>query len=216
MAELRDCDVYVLPWVAGAPRPAIDDALRQSAIRFCKETYAVNETIKLKAPAKPEVTVVSTDSNLVVHSVLEVYGPGGLLDPTTKSQLQDMYPDGWQAETVDAAADLHWWMSLGESTIRLIPYLTTATIEKVLTIETSLRPSDAAETLPNLLLTRWPEIIAAGALALLHSHEGMPYAVPGRVAGMSAVFKSGISKAADEVEAGYNRPQLRTGLDEFP
>lgn len=216
MAEFRDFDPYVLPYVAGAPRPAIDDALVQAAIRFCKTTYAINETIAAKVPAKPNLTVESVNPDLEVHSVLEVYGPDGQLEVATKPMLRDRYPDGWQDETATEAADLWAWLSLGENTIRLVPYLTTATTDKVLSIEVSMRPKRTAGTLPDLLLSRWPDEIAFGALAILHSHSNVPYADASRVQGYAAAFDSAISKAADEVEAGFNRAQLRTGLDEFP
>jgi hypothetical protein len=216
MAEFRDFDAYVLPYVAGAPRPAIDDALVQAAIRFCKTTYAINETIAAKVPAKPSLAVESTNPDLEVHAVLEVYGPNGKLDVATKRDLVIRYPDGWQEQTVDIPEDLWAWLSLGENTIRLVPYLTVATTDKVLTIEVSMRPKKTATTLPDLLLTRWPDEIAFGALALLHSHVNVPYANATLVEGYGAAFSSGISKAADEVEAGFNRAQLRTGLDEFP
>lgn len=215
MAEFRDFDPYVLPYVAGAPRPAIDDALIQSAIRFCKTTYAINETILAKAPAKPNITVESVNPDLEVHAVLEVYAPHGQLGVATKPKLRDKYPDGWQDETVSSTVDLWGWLSLGENTIRLVPYLTQATTDKVLTIEVAMRPRRLAATLPDLLLSRWPDEIAFGALALLHSHTNVPYAKGELVEGFGAAYSSGISKAADEVEAGFNRAQLRTGLDEF-
>jgi hypothetical protein len=216
MAAFRDFDPYVLPWVSGAARPAIDDALRQSAIEFCKRTYAVVENFNVKAPAKPELVLASADPNLEVHAALEVYGPAGKLDPATKQKLRDAYPDGWQDETAAAASDLRFWISLGETSIRLVPYLTVATTEKVLLLEVSMRPTVDAAELPDILYTRWPEIIAAGALWRLHSQEGVPWQNLARVPAEMAAFNSGISHAADEVEAGYNRPQLRTGLDAFP
>ena len=215
MASFRDFDPFVLPYVAGAPRPAIDDALVQAAIRFCKTTYAINETIAAKVPAKPNVTVESTNPDLEVHAVLEVYGPDGKLEVATKDSLVRKYPDGWQDETGATPSDLWGWMSLGENTVRLVPYLTAATTDKVLTIEVSMRPKRLAGTLPDLLLSRWPDEIGFGALAILHSHVAVPYANAQLVEGFAAAFSSGISKAADEVEAGYNRAQLRTGLDEF-
>ena len=216
MAAFRDFDRYVMPYVAGAPMPAVDDALLQAAIEFCEKTYAINEDFFVKAPAKPEILVDSADSNLDPYAVLEVYGTECKLAVETKQTLREKYPDGWQDETVDLPDELVGWMSLGENTIRLIPYLTAATTEKVLRLEVAMKPSLDATALPDLLLARWPEKIAAGALARLHAHANVPYADPNRVARYEAIFNSAISKAADEVEAGFNRPQLRTGLDEFP
>lgn len=216
MATYRDFDGYVLPYVAGAPLPAVDDALLHAAREFCAKTYAVNEENKrVTAPAAETITLTPTDTELEVCAVLDVYGPFGRINPVIKRDLAERFPEGWQAETVDSLDRVFGWLSLGESTVRLVPYLTVAQIQK-LRVTFAMRPINAAATLPDLLLARWPEGIAAGALARLHSHENVPYANPNRIASHASVFRSIISAAADEVERGFNRPQLRTGLDVFP
>ena len=216
MAALRDFDRYVLPFVAGAPQPAIDDALIDSAREFCAKTYCIYEDLPaMRAPARPTVELGSSDPNLEPHAALEVYGPNGKLLALTKPRLRELWPDGWQDETVETAEKLVGWISLTESSIRLVPYLTQASTDRVLRITLSFKPTKAATTLPDLLYSRWPEEIAAGALARLHMHSNAPYADPKRAGMYERKFLSAIGVAGDQVEAGLNRPQLRTGLDEF-
>lgn len=217
MAAFRDFDVYVRPHISGAPNPAIDDALRRAAIVFCKNTRCIAEDLPLmRIPAKPTLSIDSADGELDPHNILEVETTSGPLNPVTRTELATLYPrEDWRTQTVGTVRELSRWFAETPTTLRLVPYLSIATDDRVLRVRCAMKPTIDATALPDLLLERYGEEIAAGALSLLHSAVNAPYAVPQLAGGFASVFARAIGPTSDEVDAGFNRPRLRTGLDEF-
>lgn len=216
MATFRQFDRYILPFMSNPPLPAVDDALRDSAIEFCDRTRVLNEvTERLPVSAGTgDIDIDSPDSELVIAQVISVYTPTGKLTPKTKRELEEIFPTGWPFASVDSAELLKYWLSTVRSTIRLVPYPTFSAPE-IIAAAVAYKPSREAASLPDELYEHYAEAIAAGAMARLHAHPHASYADAARIAAYRGLYDSAIYMTVDEHLSGVGKPQLRTGQDEF-
>ncbi|MFT0547862.1 hypothetical protein ACMHYO_16225 [Allopusillimonas ginsengisoli] len=215
MTPLSDFERYVLPFVADAPRPAVQDAILDACVEFCTRTRILRTnpvTVALDGDRDEYQLDAPTDSTTVVD-VVGVWLPEGQISPLTRPDLDAMYPAGWAGLKVSTTALVRGFYCRLPGLIRLIPSVSAPTFN--LTVMVSYAPKRSASSVDDVLFERFAEVIAAGALGRLHQHPGTAYADPLRVAGYLQLFESAIIRFADEAQRCFAYRPLRTGQDEF-
>ncbi|MAK55663.1 MAG: hypothetical protein CML17_07455 [Pusillimonas sp.] len=216
MARVEDFHRYVLPFIANAPVPAVDDAIVDACIEFCTKTKVLRSIVGPMAllPRIDEYEIDPPEGDTVIKLVTTVWLPDGQIPSKTRPELDAAYPQGWaNLETADPRfVDCYHCRIPG--IIRLVPKLSVK-VARAMTIEVAYAPSRQATEVDDVLLEEYAEVIAAGALGRLHQHPGAEYAEPSRVATYLETFRSEIARCADDGAHGFTSQPLRTGRDEF-
>lgn len=194
---------YVLPHVTGAPGPLVDQALREAAREFCRESRVWKERTTPQAgtgTAKTfSIVLPVTETELVKIERCTVAG----LDHTVKDA--STVPQDW-LETTEVNALTRTCIQLNDTQFRL--YATPASGENI-QLYLALTPSDTAAGLADTVYARWGERIAHGAKFRLFSMEGKPWAKPQSVQLAYELFQQAIHDAAG---SQFRQNQtLRTG-----
>lgn len=221
MAKFADFERYVLPWISNVPIPAMHDALRDAAIEFCERTRVVTRMMTgLPIVAgEPDIPLDLVDCDMEVCEPLEVWlvesgVPIGKPRPKTTKELDDRFPEGWRDEVRDSLRLIPFWISLTKCSVRLVPQLSVS-LNSAVSVLAAMKPTNDAKALPDLLFRHYGQDIGHGALALLHSHKEVGYADSKRVQPHRTAFELAMTKANDHYAHGFNKPQLRSGRDEF-
>lgn len=211
MAALGDFDRYVLPFVNGAPAPAVEDAIRDACIEFCTRAGVLRATLDpiTLTPAVPEIELDAPEADTQIVEVTAAWLPEGPVDPLTRPELDALYPLGWASASVGATREVRGFYSRRPGLLSLVPALN-AKAPRALRLEVTYAPTRDAQEVPDLLYQRYAETIAAGALLRLHQHPGAEYADVSRVSAYSARFNDDINRMADDAPRGFGRKQLRT------
>jgi len=214
VANVSDFERYVLPFLDGAPLPAIDDAVVDACVEFATRTSvltSVSDPITLLANIA-EYELDSPDSQTVVTGVKSVQLACGKVDPATRPELDDQYPDGWMSLAVSDLNRLRFYHSRLPGILRLVPMLSVKAAN-AMTVEVVYAPMRTATQVDDLLFDRYAEMIAQGALARLHQHRAS-YADPTRVATYLQAFEAAITESADDSPHGFEHHVLRTAAQE--
>lgn len=217
MKALRLFERFVTARIGGAPIPAVEDALVDAAIEFCEETCVVSELLgPMTINPGSDPIAIDAERGLEVASVRRVWVAGreDALPPLTSQQLEDLYPSGWADKSCSAASELAGWVHIDNAGLRLVPYLSVS-LPMALTMRVAYKPTRDARELPDVLLSRYAEMIAKGALARLHEHADAPYAKPERVAAYRQEFDRHIMYVVNTQDIGFGRPMLRVAQDDI-
>lgn len=217
MKSLKLFERFVTARIGGVPQPAVENALLDAAIEFCDRTCVVSEIVGPYTinPGSDPITI-DADRGLDVASVRRVWIAGRTrpLDPLSAQQIEEIYPEGWYDKSCASVTDLVGWAQVESAGLRLVPYLTVS-VPSALTMRVAYKPSRDARELPDILLSRYPEQIASGALARLHEHADTTYANPERVKAYRAEFDAHIMDTVNTQDIGFGRPMLRVAQDDI-
>lgn len=214
MALVTDFERYVLPFLEGAPLPAIDDAVLDACVEFATRTRVlrnVSDPITLLANV-PEYELDSPDSQTVVTDVTGVWLTCGEVKPATRPELNDTYPKGWMTRAESDLNRLRWYYSPRPGILRLVPMLSIKAAN-AMTVEVAYAPTRKAAQVDDILFDTYAEVIAQGALARLHQHRAS-YADPSRVATYLQSFEAAIGESADDGAHGFELHVMRTAPQE--
>lgn len=211
MALITDFERYVLPFVANAPAPAVEDALVDACVEFCTRTKVLRQMLDpvTLIAGMAEYALDAPDGDSVITEVLTAWLPEGKIDPYTRPDLDARYPDGWAQLTAAGTAEVTGYYCRLPGFIRLIPTLSVK-MDRALTLEVACAPTRTATKVEDVLFDRYAEVIAAGALSRLHQHPSAKYADPTRVSAYTSVFENAVSTLADDANRGFAHKQLRT------
>lgn len=214
MAALRDFERHILPFVDGAPLPAIEDAVRDACVEFCTRTRVLRQILTpiTLIAGLAEYQLDAPDGDNKITEVTGAWLPQGKIDPFTRPVLDERYPRGWATLATSDLRDVAGYYCRAPGILRLIP-MVTIKVSRALTVEVAYCPTQDAVEVEDVLLDRYAEIIAAGALGRLHQYPGAKYADPTRVATYLSTFEAGITKHADDSHHGFAHQPLRTGRD---
>jgi hypothetical protein len=211
MIEVSKFQRYVLPFVAGAPVPAVDDAVVDACVEFCTRALVLRclqDPITL-TPNTPEYCLDAPDMSTQVVGVTGAWLPEGQIDPLTRPKLDELYPTGWARATTACTRDVSGYFCPRPGLLRLVPQVT-VTLPQALLVEIAIAPTRDATKVPDLLYQRYAEQIAAGALTRLHQHPDATYADPSRVATYREAFEDAIRTAAEASDMGFQKTTLET------
>lgn len=214
MVPLEHWENIVSAHVNGAPLPAIMDAVRTAAIHWCRDTLMVQEDVTGLEVEAGQVTIDVPNSadGLFPSSVIEVRCPTHRLRPVTRLELENENPTGWARLRTASTEKLDAWFSPRPGRLRLVPHLSVDT-PAALDLVVAYQPPRNASEVPTFLYEMFAEEIAAGACAILHSHNQAPYADAAQVAGFAELFGSAVQQHAHLGEGGFHRNRRRTALE---
>ena len=215
MAALADFERFVVPFVEGAPAPAVDDAIVDAAVEFCTRTRLLRvflDPVTL-VPGTAEYELDAPEGDTQIVDVVAAWLPEGRLTSKTRPELEEIFPDGWAWRQVGSTAEVRHFFCRLPGIIQLVPSVTVKA-PRALRLEVAYAPKRNAQQLPDVLLDRYAEHLGNGALARLHQHKA-GYADAGRAGGYQMAFNQAITELADDGARGFAKRHMRTGGDEF-
>lgn len=165
---------FVATEVIGCPNPVIDQALRLTAIEYCRETKCwaeFQDPITLFDGAREYDMDVPTGA--YVQTVRDVLIGSRRLQPVTMLGLQEVMPD-WPTAT---ASEPSYYNLAGELP-RLRVYPTPASPTQAMLVRAVYVPTLSATTLPDFLAQRHLEAISSGTKGRLLAMPGVPWSNP--------------------------------------
>lgn len=188
--QVSDLFSFVLPEVIGCPDPTLRLAIVMSAFEFCDKTGAWNE---LQDPVVLQVgeadVEIDKPAGAVMLRVTSAWLNGRLMQPTPLRMINQLGVAGSEPHFYNAAVE--------RGSIRLFPAPGVEGLE--LTIKACYAPSMTATTLPDFLLQRYAQVIAAGAKSRLMLMQSAQWANPSMAAYYESAFQAGINEARSEV-----------------
>jgi hypothetical protein len=161
MASLDDFLAMVRGRLPGCPDFVLNEAVRDAAIEFCKRTRLLVERVTVDVVAEEAAVTLSPDTDL--HwEVLDLRRDNTRLTPWNRNEAL------MQDQSLETGAPQYYYQE-GDRTLALSPI---PDADETLTALVTLRPDDAATTLPDVLWTDYREPIAAGARAWVRRNHG--------------------------------------------
>jgi hypothetical protein len=161
MASLDDFLAIVRGRLPGCPDFILKEAVRDAAIEFCKRTRLLVERITVAVEADEAAVTLSPATDL--HwEVLDLRRDNTRLTPWNRREATV------QDQSLETGTPQYYYQE-GDLTLVLSPI---PDADETLTALVTLRPDDAATTLPDVLWTDYREPVAAGARAWVRRNHG--------------------------------------------
>jgi hypothetical protein len=215
MAAVADFRRYVLTGVDGAPLPAIDDAVVDACVEWCTRTRvltAILDPITL-VPAMADLELDPPDGDTQITEVMTAWLPEGRIGPLTKPELNARYPLGWAHLLAANTREVEGYYCRLPGWVRLVP-MVSVKVPRALIVEVAYAPRRTATAVEDVLLDRYAEQIALGALARLHAHKAA-YADPSRAGALRSAFDAAVVAHANDAPHGYAHKPMRTARDDL-
>lgn len=165
-----------LYWMVSPEAPGLNEDvaikhLREAARDFCSYTLASQETVELSiAVGDADLQVQPSSSYVVLKSVIRIDSPRGEIKPTTLGELARR--PNWRAST---GAVTHYVEEGGAGELRLYPITTEA---EDLHVRIAVMPSRGALKVDKVIVDRWGDAIASGALSRILRMSGQSWTNP--------------------------------------
>jgi len=213
MADIREFERFVVPYIAGAPIPAVHDEIMGAAIEFCRRTRIYVQWVDINlVDSQGEYEIEPEDPNTQVTETLSAWTAAGKLHPATRPEMDVWYPTGWDSITAGDINAIRRYHCPQPDKILVVPK-PTFNATGGLRLEIALAPLPASTAVPEILLNRYWQVVRNGALGRLHQHPEK-YADPNRAIGYLELFNSEVNRLADESIHGYNRNVLRVQIED--
>lgn len=195
----------IKPYADGVAGPAMDNALRQAAIRFCQETCAWQQ-ISCPTPVTAGISTydidIPTDAEIV--KLMHMTYDKRQIDPKAIDDLDAQYAD-WTTVTGVPAC----YTQLTPEQYLLVP-IPSETVAQALSYRAAYKPSQGAMALPDILYRQYANTIARGALALLLMESNRGYFSAQEALRYQALFDADIDDAKIAVARSFTRAAKRT------
>lgn len=200
MASFAAFYPYIKPYCPGAPDPAIDRALVESAIDFANESRALRETLTEALTAGVTLyPLAPTDAQSEVFEVqsvkLVVNGTTSMPEPMRLAGADEAKQGTPTAFDYRIGSGLRVWPS---------PILAGS-----MQIDAATRPARTATALDDRLMDQWRTGVVAGALLRLVMLPNTAYSNPQAAAAYQQIFNDETSRAYHAVSQGHARARLR-------
>lgn len=195
MTALAEFRPYIIPIAPGIPEFAIDRALIDSAIDFCRQTYVWQEVLDpvLLLAGVTEYEIYPPEG--AISAVLEVTTDSeDILERATRESIRNVDRYGRPTFFVHRVPDV---LEIGPAPV--------APGEAF--VRVALEPKAGATQLPEGLYRDWRETIGAGAAARLL----LVYGDARQAAVAQGVFDAGLLRANAHATVTRSRGRLRTG-----
>jgi hypothetical protein len=206
MAALSDFYPHILPLVRGCDTDTVDFHVRQSAIEFCRRSQAWREEL-------PITVVPNTDTYVLpipTDAVLSMLQDFDVLDADGNSV--DQYHVVNTNRGRKLTRDNRWtaYVYLSDDGLSITVQPVPDSTDSQLVPYVSLKPTQAAVTLPDLLRDQYAATIAAGALAGLLSMPKTAWHDVGLAAATLMQFLSDCGAASVRASRGNARSKTRS------
>jgi hypothetical protein len=191
------------PNATNAPEPLIFQSLRLAAIRFCERTrlWRDSDTIVTDG-VEEEPIAVPNDS--VLFEVAACAQGRRHLTPITLAELAIRRPL-WRTECVGGCDGSRWYVCPSWGTIWAIPRC-----PGTLTVETVLKPSATARTLPDFMLDQYGTDIARGASSLVLAKPNAAFGNAQLAMALGGMFEQRLGTLSNMGSAGQQKAKART------
>lgn len=206
MAAVADFLRFVLPYAPTAAQISVQRYLVDSAIELCQKTGIWREVLdELNVRAgQPEVELdLPPDSQL--FQITEVYFDGQKVDPVPPDDLVNKGDDWFTKQS----SRPYGFYSTNPTALILVP-APEESRQRALKVFAKLMPTRNAQVLPDLLLDRYPEVVACGALARLLMEPDQAYSNQQMAMTNAEMFEVKSKKIAQEAQKGFARSKFRT------
>lgn len=187
----------VLVELPGCPRPLVIEAVRQATIQFCQDSGFWRKeldgfyTVATDAEYELEPPVDSTIADVLLIKVNKRE-----IEPKTQDDLEGMYSD-WR----DTSGCPTCFFLRDKQTIVLLPIADDAYPVRVIA---TLKPTQAAQGVDEIVFEEFKDCIKHGAIAYLAKIPEKTWTNPGKSADSQAEFNAGIVKARLSAQNGYS------------
>jgi hypothetical protein len=212
------------PDIPGLPEPALRRAVRNAAIEFCQETL-------LWTLALDRISIVANDKDYTLTVPVAQYGQIVLvddvkykangadddqfrtLDPISKISENLNTEGSWQY--YEATEPSHFYIEEdANTTLLLYPIPTVASVSGLL-VTLTLKPTLAAEVVPDFLYNQHFQTIATGAKSYLFKVKGMPWYDPKEAQRCIFEFRRATNSAKWRKITGATKRPLTVRLRKF-
>lgn len=191
--------------VPGAARDILIDAIRISCTTFCNISHIWKEWLDpIQVTATERVIEVEHPSDARVLKILNSRFNNAKLKLISPNAADMMYPR-WDIDLVGTPKVL---FLRSDDEFRLAPHGA-----GVLVVEAVLRPSEAANSVADVLYTSHVQAIANGAKAHLMAMANVPWSNPIRAMQLNAEFEHAMHVASNTQAAGFVRAPVRSTLE---
>jgi hypothetical protein len=202
MRDLDDFLPLVQPFVAAAPEPTIFRHLRDAATRFCERTRLWRDCDTITTTGV-DAEPISVPLDATLYEIARCFLDGRRLDPTSLDDLADERPT-WRTDEVGCGG-ARWFVCPQPGTVQAAPRSS-----GTLRVETILKPSRDARTLPDFLFDLYGREIAAGAAARTLLMPDTAYANPSLGAALETDFTVALDRLTGAGLRGQQRAPVRT------
>lgn len=187
----------------GCPRPVIQKAIRNAAIRVCEESriWVLEDSAEVGADGILDFSYPLGNAEMMEIERLLVDGQP--LTPASAIDLDQDFPE-WRFGNVPAGLP-KFYASLDDDTLRLVP-CQPCTANYVL----RLKPSEKANDLPDFLYRRHKQTIQHGALAEILMQRGQEWFMPELAAVHENQFNIKLGRTQRLKAQGRQKAAMRT------
>lgn len=208
---------FILPY-APADDLAAFQAIRHTAIDFCRRTGIVQTVTQKNVTATVEDVTLTVPTDMVLTRVLNMWWQGRELTPVSPDQVDsDVALVGVTIGTAVPQAGSPYYFfqkTPTAATISVYPIPDT-TLANGFTIKASFHPTEAAASLDDSLYDDWGEVISAGAVMRLMMTPSQIYSAPKDAVQYRGVYERGVNQAKRQVNNGKLRSNLRVRPQAF-
>lgn len=206
----------VRPHTPGAAIPSMTQALRRSAIEFCERTRCWRETITITITEQDQAITAPDDS--AIHEIERAEFDGERLTPIEYDDLS--LPEFLESEEGRPAVITQ--KTYNE--IAIVPFRAGTLICTLflkprdgenITIDAGGQPANSFNTVPEFLLSRFGEAIAAGAIARVLIIPQQPFTNPEMAAVHAGRFEQGVARFNGANVRGQHRARPRINASFF-
>lgn len=150
------------------PTPLIEHAVKRAAQEFCSKTGVWKALLdeRVAVPAYEPSVTLTPDSNAEIVQTLDLWIDGKALHKTTAEEVLKDHPE-WVGEVGFPKA----WIEDEPGVLRLFPTPDVATATGLMA-RVSLKPSETATGVGDVIASRYRENVADKALSILMAHPG--------------------------------------------
>ncbi len=221
-------DVYA--GILGVPEPAVIDGVRNAAREFCKRTLLWTfELDRISVVASQSNYTLSVPSNQYGEIILvddAKYKQNGQdddqfvhLDPISENEMDldewrsNTSRGGWKYQT--AATPSKFWLDPDDRTILYLYRTPTEASTQGLLVRVCLKPTKAAEVVPDFLYYQHYETILAGAFSDLYGRRQMPWFDAQEAGVHGAAFAMRTNNAKTIKWSGLGKKPMRARMRQF-
>lgn len=200
---------YIRPFCPGISSGAINQAVRDSAIEFCRETDTWVEKLgRIDVIADTYEYILSVNDAKIVSIENAKYKQDGEddtffrnLEPLSERQKDRQQEENGNWKFLKSSGPDGYYYDLNHEAFYLSPIPTIQSIQGLL-IKVICIPSNDALTISSFLYDNYKLVIQAGAMYILYNQLAMPWANPSAAAQALIRFEEGKAEAKRRVRSG--------------
>lgn len=214
MTSYDDFLSRVLPEVPGCPELVAIQAIRDTAIQFCKESliHQVNHDPIGTVAKKADYDLESPVEQTRVYKIMSLWFGGNKLTPASPDMVVDptVYAQNIGGKTTTYSTP-QFYTQKDDVTVTLTP-IPDQTVARSITMRVALVPTRDSSSCEDFLYEDWVEPIAFGAVARLMQVPGKAYTNPQASTLYQGRFIVGLNAARQQASRGRVRGDLRVKM----